>query len=307
MNHNGDTITSIEVNSLTDSSTKKIELIKCKECGFAHQYPLPTLDELGEYYAYHFYSKQKPDYLSKMDDEADYWLTMYDWRLKNIFKHTSSKNNKVLDVGSSGGFFLEAARRLGSDVYGIEPSLQAAEYCQRKFNIKVSTEVYEKSHFDNGMFDVIHLSLVLEHLLDPFHFIKWASEKLKKNGILVIEAPHEFNKLQNHLVNTLNYPHWYFSYPDHINYFSRDQLKNFVTKDHFNLLDQFATYPMEMFVLHGVDYLKEPTQGKTAHFQRMNFELGLLKNNGHDFYTELSRSWIDLEIGRTQIQFFKKN
>ena len=304
MQHTGKEITSIEVEDIK-LGKKIIKLIDCESCGFAHQSPLPTLEELGEYYAYHFYSKQKPDYLSKMDKESDYWQTIYSWRYNQVKKYLKIDCPNVLDVGSSGGFFLNVAKNKGASVYGIEPSEQAANYCKNKFGIEVKADIYERCEYPENFFDVIHISLVLEHLLDPKHFITWAKNILKKDGILIIEAPFEFNQLQNILVKEMQYPHWYFSYPDHINYFSIDSLTKFVNKHHFSRIEAFSSYPMESFVLQGCDYLKSPDQGIIAHTHRMNFELNLLKNNGEKVYSDLSKSWASNNIGRTQILFFQ--
>ena len=303
MKHVGKEITRIETSDY-HLGTKTISLIECQTCGFAHQYPLPTLEQLGDYYAYHFYQKQKPDYLTKMDEESDYWQTLYTWRINQLKPFLKNVTPNVLDVGSSGGFFLNAARTLGANVYGIEPSEQAANYCKDKFGIEVSVDIYEKCEYQSKFFDVVHISLVLEHLLDPKHFVSWAKNILKEDGILIIEAPFEFNDLQNVLVKEMAYPHWYFSYPDHINYFSKDMLTTFVESQDFKRVEALSSYPMEAFVLGGCDYLKDPEKGGLAHKSRMNFEMNLLKNNSEKVYTNMSRSWSENNIGRTQILYF---
>lgn len=282
-------------------------VIDCQSCGYAHFDPLPTIEELGQFYAYHFYEKQKPDYLEKMERESEYWLEMYKWRFNILKKHLSSKDKpKVLDVGSSGGFFLAAAQSQGAEVLGIEPSDKAADYSRKKFNVPVQVNIYEKCDIANESFDVIHSSLVIEHLLNPRHFIQWSFEKLRPGGVVVIETPHEFNNYQNLLTKKMGYEPWYVAYPDHLNYFSQASLQGLCKSCGLDKVQSLCSFPMEQFVIQGLDYVKDGSLGIKAHQQRMNFELNHLKNGQNDLLEKTYENWAQLNVGRTQIGVFKK-
>lgn len=305
MTHKGIIVASKTVTSEI-YNRRTIDILNCETCGYSHLHPLPTIEELGEYYAYHFYEKQKPDYIEKMENESEYWNLLYSWRIKLFLNHLNRQIPKVLDVGSSSGYFLHAAKNLKCEVFGIEPSDRAAEYSKRKFNIEPQVCIYEKSDIANESMDVVHTSLVLEHLLDPLDFVQWSFTKLKPGGLFIVETPHEFNNYQNLLTQKMGYPNWFIAYPDHLNYFNQTSLKELSEKVGFFKIDGLCTYPMEQFVLQGLDYLNQPALGKEAHHQRMQFELNLLKNGGEDLLVNLYRGWAASNIGRTQIGIFKK-
>lgn len=306
MTHTGTFIAEKNV-TLANNEKKNVKIIQCDDCNFAHLDPLPTLSDLGEFYAYHFYEKQKPQYIIKMEEEGDYWHSLYQWRYQIIQKLLNNPSPKLLDVGSSAGFFLNAAKKLGASVVGIEPSEKAAAYCRDTFKIKdVHVDIYENCNFEPESFDIIHSSLVIEHLLDPQNFIKWSYKNLKKGGIFIVETPHEFNSYQNLLVKKMSYDPWYIAYPDHINYFSKDSLQKLGEKFDMKLEKHLCTFPMEHFVLTGKDYLKDPSKGLSAHQARMQFELNLLKNNEFNLLEAHYKQWSDLKIGRTQIVYFRK-
>ncbi|PIS11728.1 MAG: class I SAM-dependent methyltransferase [Bdellovibrio sp. CG10_big_fil_rev_8_21_14_0_10_47_8] len=282
------------------------QVMNCETCGYAHLDPLPSLEELGQFYAYHFYEKQKPDYLEKMERESEYWLETYKWRFDIFKKYISSSSPSFLDIGSSGGFFLAAAKSRGAQVQGIEPSDKAADYSRKKFGVDVHVDLYEKCSIAPQSFDIIHSSLVIEHLLDPKHFVQWSFDKLKSGGIFVVETPHEFNAYQNMLTQKMGYEPWYIAYPDHLNYFNQKSLRRLGESCGLKAEKSLCAFPMEQFILQGMDYLRDGSLGLKAHQQRMAFELNLLKNGGADLLEKTYESWAQLEIGRTQIAIFRK-
>lgn len=303
MKHDGPIIARRNVETLKD---QKVEVMDCQICGYAHLHPLPSLEELGEFYAYHFYEKQKPEYLSKFEKEETYWLAMNSWRFRVMKKHLKTTRPHVLDVGASGGLFLESARREGATVAGIEPSSTAAKYAKEKFNIDLQVDIYENCQFEPASFDVIYSSLVMEHLRDPAHFVRWAFDHLKPGGLFVAETPNEFNVYQNLLVNEKGYEPWFVAYPDHLNYFTIPSLQRLLTGNGFEAVKAMTSFPMEQFVLMGMDYLKDPSWGPKAHQARMNFETSLLETQSDQMLETLYTSWADAGIGRTQLQLFRK-
>jgi SAM-dependent methyltransferase len=282
------------------------KVINCQTCGYAHLDPLPTIDELGQFYAYHFYEKQKPDYLEKMERESSYWLEIYKWRFEIFQKHLGKKNPQLLDVGSSGGFFLAAAQKQGALVTGIEPSDKAAAYSKEKFNVDVQVSIYEKCTLPSASYDIVHSSLVIEHLLDPGHFIQWSVDMLKPGGLFIVETPHEFNEFQNLLTRKMDYPSWYIAYPDHLNYFDQPSLKSLAEKYGLKHKAGLCTFPIEQFIIEGLDYIKDGSLGLKAHQQRMAFEANLLKHGKGELLEKLYEAWSKMNIGRTQIGIFEK-
>ena len=85
--------------------------------------------------------------------------------------------------------------------------------------------------FEKVKFDFVILNNVLEHLRDPVFVIKKIKKFLKKEGVLFIEVPNDFNKFQvsGKIINNIK-KKWWISPPAHLNYFSHDTLEIFLKR-----------------------------------------------------------------------------
>ena len=77
---------------------------------------------------------------------------------------TDFSPSRVIDVGCGTGALLEAFRQRGCEVFGLEYSKAALEYCRHR-QLSVSQFDLEKDVYnDNGIFDVAISMEVAEHL-----------------------------------------------------------------------------------------------------------------------------------------------
>ena len=98
--------------------------------------------------------------------------------------------DRLLDVGTSCGSFLFAARDRNWRVEGIEPSTQAVTVA-RNSNLDVfhgTLQEYEK----DAQFGVITFINVLEHSAQPWLEIRRATELIRPGGLLYIRFPNGF-------------------------------------------------------------------------------------------------------------------
>ena len=77
---------------------------------------------------------------------------------------------------------------------------------------------------------------VLEHVLDPIHFLKSLKKLLKKNGKVIIECPSINDPLVK-LYDVKLYKNFY--YDQCINYFNMKHLKKIASKSGFNVRAAF--------------------------------------------------------------------
>ena len=73
-----------------------------------------------------------------------------------------NNNSKVLDVGCGIGNLVWALRKLRISAYGLEPSLEAKQYCVAKKYCQYNN--YSKIPYKNNEFDLVYTSQVLEHI-----------------------------------------------------------------------------------------------------------------------------------------------
>ena len=103
-------------------------MIDCRICKFIHIIPVPSDQELNSFYDNEYYQNTKPNFISKNENEMDYWNSVFDEKLVAIEKLISSKSKRILDIGSGPGVFLRRAKRRGWNVIGVEPSPLASDY-----------------------------------------------------------------------------------------------------------------------------------------------------------------------------------
>ena len=150
-----------------------------------------------------------------------------------------------------------------------------------------------------GPFDIIHASMVLEHVPDPIAFIEDMKKLLKPNGVIAIFCPNDYNPLQEILQKKLKFKPWWVVPTHHLNYFDSVSMRKLLSKTGFEVMESLSTFPMEFFLLSGDNYLGNHSFGRKCHFRRKKFELSLLENNPHllnNLYASLAKQGVGREF-----------
>jgi 2-polyprenyl-3-methyl-5-hydroxy-6-metoxy-1,4-benzoquinol methylase len=95
----------------------------------------------------------------------------------------------LLDVGCGDGAFLSLARACGWDVVGLDPDPEAAANASRQ-GLTVHQGGIEYFQGQSGLFDVITLNHVIEHVHEPVEVLKACRTLLKPGGRLWLETPN---------------------------------------------------------------------------------------------------------------------
>uniref|UniRef100_UPI0032171EDF class I SAM-dependent methyltransferase n=1 Tax=uncultured Draconibacterium sp. TaxID=1573823 RepID=UPI0032171EDF len=110
--------------------------------------------------------------------------------------------SKVLEVGCSIGYTLEAAKRRNLDHLGIDISEYAVEFCKNR-GLKAELYSFDDLKEQGELYDLLYMQHVLEHFEDPFETLKKCNELLNPNGTIVILVPNSsyrpaHKKRENH-------------------------------------------------------------------------------------------------------------
>jgi len=274
-------------------------VIDCNHCGFAHVTPLPTADDLETIYSHEYYTQEKPFYIERYLEDRGWWDAVYTERYEKLEGFLGGRAGSILDVGSGPGLFLALGRERGWQVKGIEPSTKAAEYSVNTLRLDVENIFLDKSTAQSlGRFDVINMGEVLEHLPDPAEILRVAHGLLNPGGLLLLVVPNDFNPFQLILRDHLGFEPWWVAPPHHLNYFNHNSLASLVESVGFEVLENTSTFPIDLFLLMGKNYVTNDSLGRELHGLRKTFEKQLVDAGAAEIKRKLYAAFAGLGLGR---------
>jgi len=287
-----------------------LQVITCEDCGFRHLWPLPSMEELQETYEKRFGGDVRPQFRERKREDVAHWERVFDRRLVEYRRILPNvEKPRVLDIGCGVGDFLAYCKAQDFEVWGVEPSSHFHGELERKgikFIPKLIENITPEQWQELGAFDIVNMSMFLEHVYDPVATVLAATKHLVAGGILSIECPNDFNPLQRAAVATSGEQNWWIS-PLHINYFDFDSLEALCNQINFTPVHRTTQFPLEMFILFGDSYVGNDALGREMHAKRMKFEQAL-GDSGHsellkDLYDEMAK----LGVGRQATIYALKN
>ncbi len=236
----------------------------CEECGFYHVDPYPPDDYLVEFYSHY----EMPTLQQNLAETA------------RLLARNISPDAVVYDVGCGDGGFLQEMNKLGfNNLIGFDQSPGVERAKQLGFgrfyhsNIwEYLTEVEDSGNCDA---DAIVMVNVLEHVSEPLALLQRLYRALPENGLLCVTVPNDFSPLQQAFLKVKGHEPWFVHLPDHLNYFDFSTLSKTLSNCGYEMIDQSALYPLELFLLQDLDYVADPDLGPVAHQRRVMFEENL--------------------------------
>jgi SAM-dependent methyltransferase len=97
--------------------------------------------------------------------------------------------SRLLEIGCAYGLFLDAARRRGYDVTGVELSTSAAAHARDRLGLTVHSSQLDEADLD-GSFDVVCAWDTLEHVPDPVEFWRAVRGLVADDGVVLFSTPY---------------------------------------------------------------------------------------------------------------------
>jgi SAM-dependent methyltransferase len=278
--------------------------------GFLQVKPTPTREECAEYYAKEFYSSAYPGFQNSALDVQLADEEYLDGHREDICQSLSAllgrpaAGMEVLDIGCGWAQALLYFKKQGMACYGFDPAPEAVAYSRQQGLEVVQADIDQMDAFPERRFDVATLFNVLEHLTDPIKSLEAVRDKvLKPGGVLVIEVPNDFNPFQLAATELHDLKQWWVAPPAHLNYFSPATLRRLLAGLGFTVAHVESTFPLDMFLLFGDNYVQDRSLGKACHQRRVAFELNLRKLGKTAVLRDLYRSLATMQLGRTVVAF----
>lgn len=285
-------------------------VIDCQQCEFAHVVPLPDAATLRAFYQERYYEQEKPHYFKDAEEDAGWWDLVYHERLAMLEGWVARREDQpltVLDVGSGPGGFLVAARKRGWDTWGIEPSPAAWEYSRANYGLVVHNGEFDDYAvtYVGDNYSAINFGEVLEHVPDPAAWLRRAHSLLSPGGLLLVIVPNDYSVLQGAVERQVR-TRWWLAPPAHLNYFNIRSLHALVRRCGFAVADVTSTFPLELFILMGLNYAGNATVGREIHGMRKRLELALELSGLGDAKRELYRAFARRGIGRDIVMLARR-
>jgi len=160
-------------------------------------------------------------------------------------------NRRLLDIGCGNAVFLKLAKEAGFDAFGLDVSGQAARLAAREVPDRVFCGTEEDLISAGESFDLLVLLHTLEHVIDPFQYLKRIRSLLRRPGGVIIQVPNS-GSLQARFLGS----RWYgLDCPRHICNFTLYSLLHLLGRAgyriervrHFSLRDNAAAIVSSVF------------------------------------------------------------
>lgn len=160
----------------------EFDLSECPDCHVIYCNPVPTIQQLIEFYSICGYEYNR----WKLECKAETYVRKL---------NKKQLKGKLLDIGCATGYMINKIRQDSDwEVYGVELSKRPAEFARDvlKLNNITHGDLFSAGYPAN-FFDCINISDVLEHVPNPVAFLDECHRILKSDGIILLGVPNGFN------------------------------------------------------------------------------------------------------------------
>ena len=267
-------------------SFHEFQLYTCKQCKLSKIYPSPSQEVLSKYYSGTENNIAKGntenEILAFKSNPQQVFKILYKTRfaplkkIKEVDEVFKNKNESVLmDVGCGGGVFLASLEYSGhKNLYGMEYNDKSVELIKKHFNYHITqSEIKVQEHYPKA--DIVTCFDVVEHLIEPSDAAKQLNRMLKDGKYLHIRVPN-----YGSLVSRILRSRWLWTIPPfHLNYFTKQSLKNIFTMNGFEVLKLYTSssgYRLAFAVLQAKKIFRNDINIATPHsrsFSKFEFFL----------------------------------
>ncbi|MBU6390088.1 methyltransferase domain-containing protein [Patescibacteria group bacterium] len=181
----------------------EVGIYRCEATGYRFYYPL-TLSGDGIFY-------------EKLQKFSWYYM---DWKWEHkIALKLITKNNRILEVGSGNGSFVERLEREGIRAVGLELNAQSVDNARKKRLPIIGETIEQHSAVHPKTYDMVVTFQVLEHIAEVRTFIDACLRVLKPGGRLFVSVPNNRSFISHDQNGILNMP------PHHMGLWDRHSLR----------------------------------------------------------------------------------
>lgn len=176
--------------TLYETTKETFKILECVKCRLIRLDPLPSPEELRQYYPSGFWLEH-----TALGHGLQGFLARVAMRDHIHFVERglreSGEQGLIVDVGCGGGLFLHMmAQRGHKKIAGLHFGLDTAAVAANEAGVPSVCATLSRPPFRAGTCAAITLFHVLEHLYDPVSYLEAAHEMLAPDGRLYLQVPN---------------------------------------------------------------------------------------------------------------------
>jgi SAM-dependent methyltransferase len=208
-------------------------MVRCRNCGLLRSDPIVDESETARLYAASEFTYAQ---------EASFAGETYARYLRELIPLLPAQD-RLLEIGSGSGFFLERALDLGfAEVVGVEPSLNAVEAAAPRVRDHIRIGCFRDGLFPAGYFSIVCGFQVFDHLANPNETLEACRRVLRPGGVILL-IHHDAGAWTNRILGERS--------PiidvEHIYLYNRQTMSRILAKNGFEVLRVLAVrncYPI---------------------------------------------------------------
>lgn len=181
------------------------DILECFACGHRWCAQVPSDLDIGSFYS-------NTHHQHAIDDTTN---TASRMQVVRRIRELRPGSSSLLDVGCAYGHYMDAASKLGFTCIGVEPDSGRAEMAT-KGGHHVICDFFRTRLFEERLFDVVILSHVIEHLVEPADLLRDIHGAMANDALLFVACPNHAG-LRARIMG-LHFEH--YSPPEHLGYFT---------------------------------------------------------------------------------------
>ncbi|MBF0361069.1 MAG: class I SAM-dependent methyltransferase [Oligoflexia bacterium] len=255
-------------------------VVKCKKCSLIRINPRLTNPDA----VYH--GKEK-DYLEEfrliIDGKKEHHRDRnYLEDLNTIAKYKPDQNPaEFLDIGTNTGSFLRLARNRKWNLTGVEPSKSLSNLAQEWWGLNIINSFLEDAKLPTLHYDIVTMTDVFEHIVNPNELLQEVHRIMKKDGILFIKVPNgKYNVFKYNVRKKLlgrggsgsDATSDDFDAYEHVCHYTDKTLTKMLRKNNFKILETKIALPVQIPMWH--KYVGQYYQYKQPFFLDWKGQIG---------------------------------
>lgn len=233
------------------------QYVICNECEMIFLNPVLKDLELAEYY-----KNNNEIQSSAHENESAFYRRIYSAGLDMIA--TVKAKGSLLDIGCSGGFFLDIAKERGFVTHGVELNKAEVRIASSKGHVVWGVPIQQTP--DSQSFDVITLWDVFEHIKNGISYLTHLRSRLAVGGLLFLQIPSANSLAARIIREKCNV----FDGVEHVNLYSSNTLERIANASGFKIVSIKSVIDELKPVLNYLNY-DDPYTGAFAENRSFEF------------------------------------